>query len=231
MKKIFAPIVNGLIKIILRVICKIDASELKKVPTQGPMILVVNHVNFLDVPLIVSHMGKRPMTALVKTETWDSPIFSALFTLWGAIPIKRGTADFGAYNQALEALAAGKILAISPEGTRSGDGRLIEAQTGIIALAQKSHAPILPMAYYGGEDFWKNFKKLKRTPFKIVVGEPFFLDLNGTAPSKEVRRKATDEIMYQIARLLPDQYWGHYADMDALSTSFIRFTPLNQTGG
>jgi len=216
-------ITNFLIRFILHVICRIDASQLKAVPEKGPLILVTNHVNFLDAPIIVTHLRKRSITGLVKEETWENPFLAFLFNIWGGIPVKRGTADFTAYNSALQALKSGKILAIAPEGTRTGDGCLIQGQPGVIALAHRSKAPILPVVYYGGEDFRKNIKRLKRTNIKIIVGKPFYLNINGNYPGKEERQQIVDEIMYQIANLLPEQYRGIYSDLEKATTEYVRY--------
>jgi 1-acyl-sn-glycerol-3-phosphate acyltransferase len=72
--------------------------------------------------------------------------------------------------------------------------------------------PILPIAYYGHEAFSRNLKKLKRTPMKVRVGEPFKIHLNGQARDKNVMQEVADEIMVEIAKLLPESYRGIYAD-------------------
>ena len=71
-----------------------------------------------------THLQPRKVTAFAKAETWDNPFMGYLFDLWGAIPIQRGEADTTAFRMALKALQEGKILAITPEGTRSGNGQL-----------------------------------------------------------------------------------------------------------
>ncbi len=60
------------------------------VPAQGPLMLVANHVNFLDAPVMYTHLQPRPLTAFVKAETWDNPVMGLLFNIWGGIPIRRG---------------------------------------------------------------------------------------------------------------------------------------------
>lgn len=185
--------------------------------------MVVNHVNFLDAPVISVHVLPKPLTALVKEETWKSPILGPLFTMWGAIPIRRYEADLGAFQDSQKALQEGKILAISPEGTRSGHGKLNKGLPGMVLLAARTCAPMLPVVYYGHENFWENLKKFKRTPMHVVVGEPFKLNLRGIALSKDVREKAADEIMYQLAALLPEAYRGVYSDMSKASEGYLVF--------
>jgi len=172
-------LVNFSIKILLLFLLKIDTSELDQIPIHGPLLIVANHINFLDAPALITHLQPRPLTAFVKKETWNNPLMAFLFNVWDGIPIDRSTADFVAFKAAKEAIKQGKILAVTPEGTRSENGRLQRGKPGIAILAAKCDAPILPIAYYGHEEFKANFNKLKRTKMTIKVGRPFKLDLNG----------------------------------------------------
>ncbi len=139
----------------------------------GPLILVANHVNFLDAPIFMTHLQPRKINALVKEETWKNPFLGALFTFWGGIPIKRGVVDMKAYQRAVACLNAGNFLAVAPEGTRSKTGCLQKGYPGITIIAAKTKTPILPIAFYGGEVIWDNLHHLIRTPFHIRVGKAF----------------------------------------------------------
>ena len=77
-------------------------------------------------------------------------------------------------------------------------------------LALKSKAPLQAVAMYGHENFWENFKRLRRTDMHFVVGKPFHIETHGEAMSKDVRQAITDELMYKIAELLPEKYHGCY---------------------
>ncbi|HEY9077767.1 MAG TPA: lysophospholipid acyltransferase family protein [Anaerolineaceae bacterium] len=210
------------LRAVLSFLCNIDARQVAQVPANGPLILMVNHVNFLDVPMVVAWFYPRTVTALAKVETWKSPILGPFFSLWGAIPIRRGELDISAFRKAGEALQTGKILAIAPEGTRSKDGKLQKGYPGVLLLATKTQAPILPVVYYGGENFWQNLRKFKKTDFHFVVGKPFHLLLNGSNIDRDQRQAITDELMYQLAALLPEQYRGIYADLSKASTNYIQ---------
>ena len=204
-----------------RLLCRIDDKSLKLVPQQGPLIIVCNHINALEVPIVFPRLHPRPVTGFAKSETWDNPILGPLFNIWDVIPIRRGQPDITALRQGLKVLEDGKILAITPEGTRSGDGRLQQGHPGVVMLALHSGAPILPLVYYGNEDFNRNLRRLRRTDFRIRVGKPFHIE----TPKKvttEMRRQITDEIMFQIALLLPPQYRGVYSDLNAASSEYLR---------
>ncbi len=216
-------LVNHTLRGLTRLLCRVEDADLAKVPRQGPLIVVANHVNFLEVPLVYTHLMPRPVTGFAKAETWDNPLMAWLFDLWGAIPLRRGEVDLQALRRALAALEAGKILAVAPEGTRSGHGRLQRARTGVVLLALRSGAPLLPLVFFGGERFSTNIRRLRRTDFHIVVGEPFRLEAGGVRLTRAVRQHMADEIMYQLAALLPPQYRGCYADLDKATEHFLRF--------
>ena len=118
-------ILNFFVKGILRLACRVDDSQLARVPDQGPLILVINHVTFLEVPLIYTHMLPRRMTGFAKAESWDNPFIGWVFDVWKAIPLRRGEADISAMRAALEVLKEEGIVGLAPEGTRSGDGKLL----------------------------------------------------------------------------------------------------------
>lgn len=205
-------------------ICRIQADELSAVPTRGPLILVTNHVNFLDAPVLYTQLQPRPVTGFAKLETWDNPVIGGLFSIGGAIPLKRGSADVQAIQRGLEALRQGKIVTITPEGTRSGDGCLRRGHPGVVTLALHSGAPLLPVAFYGLEMYRRNLRRLKRTDFYFRVGRQFSIDTGGKATNQALRRAITDEIMCQLALLLPPEYRGAYAGcLSRQTTNYIRF--------
>jgi 1-acyl-sn-glycerol-3-phosphate acyltransferase len=204
-------------------LCRIDKSALINIPKRGPLILVTNHIGSLEVPLLFVHLQPRKMTGLAKIETWDNKFMGWLFDLWEAIPVRRGEMDLYAIRASLATLKAGNILAIAPEGTRSINGRLLQGQPGIAMIALRAGIPILPIAHWGGESFGNNIKKLKRTDFIIRVGKPFFLDAKGEKVNRQVRQVMADEIMTQIAILMPHEYRGNYSDFVPPSTKYLRF--------
>ncbi len=214
-------VVNWVVRGVFKAVCRIDVPELSKIPQSGPLILVANHVNFLDAPVLIPHLAPREVIGLAKRETWENPLFSYLFNVWGGIPIDRGTVDREAFRLSLEALEQGKILAVAPEGTRSKNGSLQQGKPGIIVLAQRSGAPLLPVGIYGHENFWPNLKSLRRTDFHISVGKPFRLAPGAESFTREQRQAAADEIMKKIANQLPERYHGYYQDAEKSTYQYL----------
>jgi 1-acyl-sn-glycerol-3-phosphate acyltransferase len=205
-----------------RSLCCVHDAELAKVPAHGPLILVANHINFLDVPILYTHLMPRPVSGFAKVETWKNPAIGLLFSLANAIPLRRELIDRSALDLALQKLREGHILAIAPEGTRSGDGQLQRARSGVAMLAIASGAPVLPLVYFGGEKFRRNVVRLRRTDFHIAVGEPFSIDMGGRKATRADRDLITDEIMYKLAALLPPPYRGYYANLQNATEKYLR---------
>jgi 1-acyl-sn-glycerol-3-phosphate acyltransferase len=189
----------------------------------GPLILIGNHINFLEVPLIYTSLQPRRVVGLAASTSWRNPLFGFLFNLWGAIPIRRWESDLLAIKRALAVLKVGGILAIAPEGTRSGDGRLQVGHPGVVTLAGKSGAPMQCVATFGGENFWKNLLRLRQTKVTIVVGKPFRLRSDLGRISHINRKEVLEEIMTQLAAILPEAYRGVYAEFDPASPKFLEW--------
>ena len=204
-------------------IFRIDDAALARVPLNGPAILVTNHINILEIPVIYSHLQPRPVHGLVLASRWKNPVIGWGLDACGSIPMVRGGINLDAMRRALDVLAAGHFLIIAPEGTRSTDGRLQSGHPGIVPLALKSGAPLLPVGYYGGEHYKENLKRLRRTDFHLVVGEPFSLVTHGEAVTREVRQQMVDEVMYRLAAILPEAYRGNYAGLNLATNKYLQF--------
>jgi 1-acyl-sn-glycerol-3-phosphate acyltransferase len=205
-------------------LCRIDAAQLERVPKRGPLIIVTNHVNILEIPIIFSRLWPRPVTGLGAAVRWDNFLTRWLLNLFGTIPLHRGTADIGALRRAIELLRAGSIILIAPEGTRSGHGRLQKAHAGVVSLALRGAAPLLPVVFYGSENYRQDLRRLRRADFHIVVGRPFRLDAGGRRVTRQMRQEMLDEVMVQLATLLPPAYRGVYADTSSAGRgSYLAF--------
>jgi 1-acyl-sn-glycerol-3-phosphate acyltransferase len=200
---------------------RIDDAQLARVPETGPLILVTNHINILEIPIIYSHLQPRDLHGLVLADRWKNRILAWGLDTCGTIPLERGGINLDAMRRALDVLKAGGILIISPEGTRSHDGQLQSGYPGIVPLALKSEAPLLPVGYYGGENYAQNLKRLRRTDFHLAVGRPFRLSAGGETPTREVRLGMVDEVMYQIASILPESYRGAYAELSKKTEKYL----------
>lgn len=188
---------------------RVHTEELARVPERGPLILVVNHVTFWEIPLLYVHLQPRPVRGLVLDTRWRNPFFAWALNASGSLPLQRGGTNLDSFRGALQALSAGEILIIMPEGTRSHDGRLGQGHPGVVLLAQRSGARLLPVVTYGGEQYPRNLKRLRRTDFYIRAGEPFTLP-GAEVRDSQARKQILNEIMRRMAALLPKEYRGMY---------------------
>lgn len=218
--------INPPIKAILRTLLHIDDTAVADIPMRGPLILATNHINWLDAPVGFSYLHPRQVTAFAKIETWDKFLMRTLFNAWDAIPITRGQVDFTAFRKAEEALQAGKIIAVAPEGTRSHNGVLNQGQAGIVYLALRTGTPIFPFVLYGHELMGESYRQYKRPRMMMKAGRPFRLLHPNSNPDRAARQELTDAVMIEIANLLPEQYRGQYQRTNDLHHRFLEYVDL-----
>ena len=214
-------LINFIIRVYTRITCRIDAPDLQTIPMKGPLIVISNHTGQIEVPLLFAHLQPRKMTGWAKIEAWNNKFLNWVFGVWGMIPVRRGEADMHALKAAIRALEKGYIFGIAPEGTRNRNGILIRALPGTVTLALHTGAPVLPVAHWGGEKLMKNLKRFKRTDFHIRLGEPFKVDVQGVKVTSEIRQQIVDEMMYEIAKLMPEEYRGAYSDLSKATGKFL----------
>jgi 1-acyl-sn-glycerol-3-phosphate acyltransferase len=206
-------------------ICRIDDAQLAQVPDRGPLIVAANHVNIIEIPIIYTRLQPRPVVGMVLADRWNNPLLGWVLDVGGTIPLRRGEPDVAALRTALDRLRSGYIIVIDPEGTRSGDGRLQKGHPGAVLLALRSGAPLLPVVFHGGEHYKDNLRRLRRTDFHIEVGRPFHLDAGRRRVTRQVRQRMIDEVMYQMAALLPPAYRGVYSDLSAATEEYLAWLP------
>jgi 1-acyl-sn-glycerol-3-phosphate acyltransferase len=204
-------------------LARIDDAELDRVPAHGPLIVYTNHVNLLEIPIIYTHLQPRRVHGMLLAERWKIPVINWALDVSETIPLHRGEADIPAIKQGLFLLNERETLVIAPEGTRSHDGRLGEAHPGVVLLALHSHASLIPVAYFGAEKWKEALRRLRRVDFHLRVGRPFHLESGGEKVTGRVRRQMVDEMMFQLAELLPERYRGVYSDQTQASTRYLVF--------
>ncbi|MFC2028504.1 lysophospholipid acyltransferase family protein [Chloroflexota bacterium] len=215
-------LVVALLNFGLGIICRISIEGLQKIPSKGPLILYGNHTGTIEVPILFVVVQPRVITGLAKVESWDNPVLSWLFDLFGFIPVRRGELDLDAFKRSINWLKDSHIIGISPEGTRNRDGILLKAHPGIVTLALRSGALLMPVAHWGGEKLRSNIKKFKRTEFNIKVGEQYRIQIGDTKLDRKVRQQIVDEMMFELADLLPEEYRGVYIDRVPRTNRYLK---------
>ena len=209
-------------QIAFRFLAKIDRIEgVENVPPEGPGIVMINHIAFVDPMVVLAHLP-RNVVPLAKIEAFHYPVVGIFPKIWAAIPVMREGFDREAIKLALQVLDAGELLLMAPEGTRNPSLR--DAREGIAYLGSKSGAPIIPVVVTGTDGFPTVNPKRWRGPGALIrVGSPFRFLPQVERPDRQMLRRMTDEAMYVLARMLPEERRGEYSNLEAASTETIEF--------
>jgi 1-acyl-sn-glycerol-3-phosphate acyltransferase len=231
--------VRAVVLAICRVLARLKIEGIANVPTSGAVLVVSNHLHNAD-PVLTIAAFPRPVHYMAKKEAYNVPGLKQLMNFVGAFPVDRGKADRNAIRRAEGALAQGIPVGMFPEGTRSVTRSLQRAHAGAGMLALKSGVPVIPLVITGSEALPFNGKKGKvqassKMPerdhkgVRLLFGQPFVIP-RMIGERKIGTDEATEIIMVEIARLLPPDYRGVYAD--ALAGETVRRAILvNPTAG
>jgi len=195
-----------------RFLAKVEGIEgVENIPSDGPAILIYNHIAFVD-PVVILGLLPRNVVPIAKAESYKEPIWGIFPQLWNSIPVRRDEVDRGALRAMLNVLQASETILIAPEGTRNES--LQKGKEGVAYLAVKSSAPVVPVAVFGTKGF-PSFspKRWREEGATVRVGKPFWFRETPDRVGLEDLRKMTDEAMYKLAELLPEELRGVYSDL------------------
>lgn len=184
----------------------------ENIPQHSACIVVANHVNLLDSPILGVSLGRR-VFFMAKEELFQSSVTGWLAEQFGAFAVAKGRLNRRAGRKALELLAHGQVLIIFPEGKRSYNGNLGQAYPGAALLAIKSGVPIIPVGISGTRQLTGKWWFRGRPRITINIGRPLRLSNLHDKFSKEETGNFSRNIMINIAKLLPQEYRGNYDDL------------------
>ena len=188
---------------------RFDIRGPENIPAGGPAILCANHRSYFDVVTVAVTVARsgRTVRALGKKEVFDAPIIGPIASAIGGIRVNRGTGSDEPLRAAADALRAGDLVAIMPEGTiPRGEAffdPVLKGRWGAAKLAMELKCPVVPIGLWGTEKVWPrsskipNILNITNPPLVTVrVGEPIMLR-GRTAESN------TKKLMSAISALLP----------------------------
>jgi 1-acyl-sn-glycerol-3-phosphate acyltransferase len=210
---------NLVVAPIARTVFRPWVTGLENVPRTGGVILASNHLSFID-SVLLPLMVDRRIYFLAKSDYftgkgikgWATRVF---FNGTGMLPIDRsgGKASEASLNTGLRVLAAGDVLGIYPEGTRSPDGKMYRGRTGVARMILEGHVPVVPCAMIDTEKVMpigSRIPKVRRVG--VVIGEPLdFSRFEGLEGDRFSLRSVTDEIMHELNRISGQEYVDVYA--------------------
>ncbi len=186
----------------------------ENVPPMGPLLVVSNHMSNMDPPLLGVSLPRRTWF-LAKDNMFRGRgrrLKHWFLTSYGAFPLNREGADVRAYRWALSKLEQDGTLVVFPEGTRSR-GAMRKGLPGVVRLALKTQAPMIPVAITGSEHLGTWARVFNPTgTIRIKIGTVFSLPSVEGKLSPEVLDSLTETVMRRIAALLPEGYRGVYGD-------------------
>src|SRR6266571_2958269 len=144
----------------------------ERVPLKGPVILAANHASFIDPPLVGSGL-KREINYLARESLFRFPVAGAVLRAVNSVPVDREGGGAAGLRAILDRLLAGGGIILFPEGTRTRDGKLQPARSGIGLVVIKSTAPVVPVRVFGTyEAFGKHMRFPLPKQLTVKFGEP-----------------------------------------------------------
>jgi len=175
--------------VLSHVLYRVRSIGTDRLPDSGPVILVCNHVSFIDAVLIMG-ASPRPIRFVMDHQIFRIPVLSTFFRQLKAIPIASAKVDAATLHRAHEsieqALDEGEMVCIFPEGRITDTGELSPFKQGVRRIVERSPVPVIPMALrglwgsffsrYGGAAFSlpvdARVRRGFRSRLELVVGEP-----------------------------------------------------------
>ena len=179
-------------------------------PLTGPVILASNHASFIDPPLVGAGV-QRELNYLARKSLFRLPVAGAILRAVNAVPVDREGGGAAGLKAILDRLLAGGGIILFPEGTRTRDGKLQPARSGIGLTVIKSNAPVVPVRVFGTfEAYGRHLKFPRPRPVAVKYGQPMLFEtLRAEAKTcskprlKEIYLEIAGETMAAIAKLDP----------------------------
>ncbi len=174
------------------------------IPQDEGVILASNHASYFD-PVFIGAVIDRPIHWLAKADLFRHPLGDAFFSKAGGIKVDRVSGgNQAAVETSIRVVNDGRVSGIFPEGSRSLDGRIRRARTGVARVAMRTGAPVVPVAL-NSYDLLPKHAKVPHLddPLVVAVGEPVrYEGMADKATDRDTCRKVADDVMSHVARLL-----------------------------
>jgi 1-acyl-sn-glycerol-3-phosphate acyltransferase len=149
---------------------KINYKNSDEIPRFGPVVLIGNHVSFIDWFVVIAAC-KRPVRFVMDHKIYKNPILHVFFRLCKAIPIASAKEDAVCKKKALESISAalvdGDVVCIFPEGAVTRNGEMAMFRPGVLEILETNPTPVVPFAING---LWGSY--FSRASGKAMQGMP-----------------------------------------------------------
>ena len=207
-----------LIRIVVKIIARVEVTGYENLPEKGGFVIAVNHLGILDAPMAYYALDSWNLFIPVAEKWQENPVLRWLGKHLNFIFINRFKLDLKAMREIMNRMEEGQTLVIAPEGTRARDEKMAQGKPGVAYLASKMGWQIVPVAISGTEDriLFGNLKRFRRTQIRLTAGKSFMLPPFPKENREETLQEYTDEIMCRIAVMLPEKNRGYYAEYPRL---------------
>jgi len=189
---------KAILYVFFKVFNKLEVIGSENVPEEGGVIVAANHVSYLDPPLMGVAL-KRQATYMAKEGLFKIPLLGAVIRLF-SVPIKRGRPHPSTIKEAVNKLKKGELIVIFPEGSRSVDGKILDAKKGVGVIAGISRMPVVPALIKGTEKALPvGARFLRPAKITVIFGNPIVTDNMET--DKKFQDRISREIMETIKNL------------------------------
>ncbi len=197
-----------LVRVLLLLLTRWRVMGRENVPRQGCLLVVANHLNLADPPIVSVSLGRKAIF-MAKEDLFRSRFSGYFIRNFGAFPVRRGGLDRKALRQAEQWLGKGMALVMFPEGKRSQSAQLQPAFSGSALIASRTDVPVLPVGITGTESIKGATWWLRRPRITVNIGHPFHISAAGGELTRMELAQQTNSIMEHIAELLPPEYRGN----------------------
>lgn len=194
--------------VLTNVLCRYRVSGRERIPSEGPVLVVANHLVWYD-PALFAIIFPRRLWIMAKSEVFRWPLVGLGCRLTGQIPVHRGESDRAALEMALAYLRQGRAVLIFPEGTVARQERMLAAHTGAAMLALRSGVPILPVAHSGTRRIFVG-RRTWRPQVEMQIGEAYIPQVPEGLARKAALKLATEDLMQRIAVMIAPEERGSY---------------------
>lgn len=201
-----------LLRGVLWVVARWTVTGRERAPIEGAVIVVSNHLNNADPPILAAGIARRRVRFMAKIELFKYP-FGVVPRLYDAFPVRRFEADMGALLTAERILKKGGVLGMFPEGTRSRTGFIGKPHPGTALIALRSGATVLPCAIVGTEQLGNPLNVLRKPRISVHIGQPIAVEAV-RRPTEAQVSELTDRIFAEIVAMLPSKYFAAYTETD-----------------
>jgi 1-acyl-sn-glycerol-3-phosphate acyltransferase len=176
---------------------RLKATGLENIPDKGPVIIVANHVSYVDA-LVISAAVRRPLQFVMDHNIFKTPGLGWIFRQMKAIPIAGVREDPAKMEEAFarvrKALSDGDAIAVFPEGKLTATGEMNPFRPGIERIVNETNAPVVPIALRG---LWGSFFSRAKDGKAFRKHRGFFnkveVEAGALVPASAVSAKALED--------------------------------------